>query len=77
MDTWAGTDNLILDSDGILWRVVRTEEDAQWRRLGPIATAEVPGELVLELAELLDLWLDAFDARADQLWHHRLAIGAG
>jgi hypothetical protein len=52
---WHSLGHLVLDEDGTLWLWT----DPGFRRLGPIADAEVAPELADDLAALLDLWEDA------------------
>src|SRR3954452_7722247 len=70
---WHSTENLTLDRDGILWHTMRAEDgrSARPRRLGPIDQIRDPPTLLeVEYRECLDLWLDGFDDRAEQLWNY-------
>jgi len=65
---WHETARLTLDRDGCLWLWLEPEEPAGFRRLGPVESAEVPAGLEGELAEVLDLWTDRADDRAEQMF---------
>lgn len=72
MITWHSTSRLTLDRDGTLWLWL----DPGFRRLGPIDAAGdvIDDDLAGELLELLELWEDGFDERAEQLWSYRMSV---
>lgn len=70
---WHSLGRLRVDEDGGLWHW----DGEDLRHLGPIghAAAYVPDDLAGEAAELLDLWEDAFDARAEADWTYNRTRG--
>ena len=67
---WETRGELVLDRDGLLWTPYRRG----WHWLGPIEDAAVPPELEDARAELLDLWLDSFDPRVEQLAAYQRSV---
>jgi hypothetical protein len=56
---------------------LRTPYRKGYHWLGPIESAEVPRHLERARDELLDLWRDAFDDRAEQLASYRHSVQPG
>jgi hypothetical protein len=77
---WESTENLILDEEGGLWRIIRDPDEGpnRERPLGPIedvAGDDLGDDLAGELAELLGVWRGRFNPRDPVETAWRLAKG--